>query len=56
MIDLSDFGFTDVGEVAALFEDQGRNTVIRFDGETSITLVGVDTEDLAMQMDVFILA
>ncbi len=56
MIDLSDFGFTDVGEVAALFEDQGRSTVIQFDMDTSITLVGVETEDLLMHMDVFILA
>ena len=54
-IDLVEFGFDEFGDVAALFEDQGRNTVIQFDFETSITLVNVDTKALLAEPQVFIL-
>ncbi len=54
-IDLVEFGFDDFGDVTALFEDAGRDTVIHVGVEMSITLVGVNTDALLVQSEVFIL-
>jgi len=46
VIDVSDFGFTDLADLLAATNDSGADTVITLDGDDSLTLIGVQEADL----------
>ncbi len=46
VIDVSDFGFTDLADLLAVTNDSGADTVITLDGDDSLTLIGVQEANL----------
>ena len=46
VIDVTDFGFTDLADLLAATNDSGADTVITLDGDDSLTLIGVQEANL----------